>query len=91
MAKKQNKKQNKRRIKKTMARKKPLLAKRVSQKISTLLDHRLLDIATQQYARVLREVKKGKKRLDDEKKLALQLGERIIAKAREVKASLTSK
>jgi hypothetical protein len=65
------------------------LAKSVSAKLSSLLDRRLLDIASKQYARVLREVKKGKKIIDDETKVAIQLGERIIAKAREVKASLT--
>jgi hypothetical protein len=79
---------------------KPKLARSVAQKaqdmvkdrLTELLDRRLLDIATKQYSRVLREVAKGRKKIDraidDEKRLALQLGERIIAKAREVKQSL---
>lgn len=60
-----------------------------AKKLTDLLDRRLLEIATQQYARLMREVAKGRKkldrRIDDEKRIALQLGERIIAKAREVK------
>jgi hypothetical protein len=86
-------------VKKSAATKKTTLAGKaqriVKTRLTELLDRRLLEIASKQYARVLREVAKGRKRIDrridDEKKLALQLGERIIAKAREVKASLTSK
>lgn len=67
----------------------------VAERLTELLDRRLLEIATKQYARIAREVAKGRKRLDrkidDEKKLAVQLGERIIAKAREVKETLIRK
>lgn len=69
-------------------RKAPRKVARKKVRLTELLDRSLLEIAAKQYARVLKEVAKSRKKLDrcldEEKRIAIQLGERIMAKAREV-------
>ncbi len=52
------------------------------------LDQLLLKMTAKPYNKFLKQIKIGKKKLSDERKLALQLGTRILEKAKEVRDSL---
>lgn len=54
------------------------------------LDQLLLKITAKPYNKILKQIKLGKQKLSDERKLALQLGSRILKKAKEVRDSLMS-
>jgi hypothetical protein len=54
------------------------------------LDTILLRMASEPYDRILKQIEVGKKRINDERRLALQLGQRILAKARKVRDSIIS-
>lgn len=54
------------------------------------LDQLLLKVTATPYNKILAQIKIGKKKLSDERKLALRLGTRILAKAKEVRDSLMS-
>lgn len=56
-----------------------------------MADNRLLEAAAQQYTRLLKEVSRRKKQLSAEKQVALEIGEKILAKAKEVSSSLVRK
>lgn len=52
------------------------------------LDRVLLKMAAQPYDKILKQIEVGKKKLDEERRLALQVGNRILTKAKEVRDSL---
>ncbi|OFZ18644.1 MAG: hypothetical protein A2Z20_04730 [Bdellovibrionales bacterium RBG_16_40_8] len=52
------------------------------------LDRVLLSMAAKPYDKILQKIKLGKKRLNDERGLALQIGNRILDKAKKVRDSL---
>lgn len=52
------------------------------------LDQVLLNMTAKPYDKILKQIEVGKKRLDEERRLALQLGIRILNKAKKVRDSL---
>ncbi len=52
------------------------------------LDKMLLKLAPGPYTQILKQIQTSKRRINEERQLALQLGERILAKAKEVRASI---
>ena len=58
---------------------------------SRVADNRLLEVAAQQYTRLLKELGRRKKKLSQDKQVAIEIGERILAKAKEVGATLVRK
>lgn len=52
------------------------------------LDKILLKLAPGPYNQVLKQIQSGKRRIDEERQLALQLGGRILEKVKEVRSSL---
>ncbi len=75
--------------------------KKRSAKISTLtaeakrraekVDKILLKLAPGPYGKILKQIQSGRRRIDEERRLALQLGGRILEKVREVRDSLPLK
>lgn len=59
--------------------------------IAELVDRSLLEIAAQQYSKLLRELARQRKNLDKDRQAALKVGERILERAKEVSASLVRK
>jgi hypothetical protein len=59
--------------------------------LAEILDRSLLQIAADQYSRLLQEVERRRKRLDKDRKAALEMGERILERAKAVSASLVRK
>ncbi len=52
------------------------------------LDKILLKLAPGPYNQILKQIQSGKRRIDEERQLALQLGGRILEKVNEVRSSL---
>ena len=52
------------------------------------LDQVLLGMAANRYEKILQQIQLGKKRFNDDRKLALQIGNRILDKAKKVRDSL---
>jgi hypothetical protein len=52
------------------------------------VDRLLLKMAAKPYAKILDQIESGKKRLDEERQVAYQLGSRILTKAKSVRDSL---
>lgn len=65
-------------------------AKAIQSKVSKVdaLDQLLLKMTAKPYNQILKQIKIGKRKLSDERKLALQIGTRILEKAKEVRDSL---
>lgn len=59
--------------------------------IAELVDRSLLEIAADQYSKLLRQLARQRKRLDKDRQTALEVGERILERAKEVSASLVRK
>lgn len=59
--------------------------------VSRVADTRILEMAAAQYSRLLKEVARRKKQLSQEKQMAFELGEKILARAKEVSSSLVKK
>lgn len=57
---------------------------------SDILDKILLAMRQRPYSKLLTQIEVGKKRLSEERKLALELGLRVLSKAREVRDSIMS-
>jgi hypothetical protein len=55
------------------------------------LDQILLAMAAKPYDQILKKIELGKKRLNEERRIALQLGTRILNRAKKVRDSLISK
>lgn len=73
-------------------KKKATLVKQAQQAVaSRVADNRLLEVASQQYTRLLKELSRRKKKLSQDKQVAIEIGERILAKAKEVSATLVRK
>ena len=89
--------------KKTVTKKAKKITKKVINKKSTLVDqakkvvanrvadNRLLEAASLQYTRLLKELARRKKQLSQDKQVAIEIGERILAKAKEVGSTLVRK
>ena len=74
------------------ARKKSSIVSKAKKVVQQRLnDNRLLEIAAAQYSRLLKELNRRKLQLSDDKKTAFEIGERILAKAKQVSASLVKK
>ncbi len=56
-----------------------------------LVDRSLLEIAADQYSKLLRQLARQRKRLGKDRVAALEVGERILERAKEVSASLVRK
>lgn len=56
-----------------------------------LVDRSLLEIAADQYSKLLRQLARQRKRLDKDRQTALEVGERILERAKAVSASLVRK
>ena len=52
------------------------------------LDQMLLKLAPGPYGKILKQIQSSKRRIDEERRLALQLGDRILKKVKEVRDSL---
>ncbi len=62
---------------------------RMSAKVrADLVDQVLLKLANPPYLKILKQIENGKKRLNEERRLALELGSRILNKAKEVRDTL---
>lgn len=59
--------------------------------IAELVDRSLLEIAAQQYSKLLQQLARQRKNLDKDRQAALKVGERILERAKEVSASLVRK
>ena len=63
--------------------------KRVRKVLSTdAIDKVLLKMAAKPYDKILKQIESGKKRLDQERRTALDLGTKILDKAKKVRDSL---
>ena len=69
----------------------PRKAKKVAVSAAGLIDQRILNIAGDQYDKVRKQIGRRKQQLDLEGRVALELGERILGRAKEVRASLLTK
>jgi hypothetical protein len=52
------------------------------------IDQKLLQMASSKYNKILSQIESGKKRINDERRIALQIGSRILSKAKQVRDSL---
>lgn len=69
--------------------KKSVASKRVRKVLQVdVLDKILLEMAKKPYSKIIGQIELGKKRLNEERRLALQLGTRILSKAKKVRDSL---
>ena len=55
-----------------------------------VLDQLLLNLAAKPYDKILKQIESGRKRLDEERRIALEVGSRILSKAKKVRDSLIS-
>ncbi len=78
-------------VKKAIKKKSTLVAQAKQVVASRVADNRLLEVAAQQYTRLLKELGRRKKKLSQDKQVAIEIGERILAKAKEVGATLVRK
>jgi hypothetical protein len=53
-----------------------------------VIDQVILSLAARPYSKIMKQIEIGKKRLNDERRMALELGSRILSKAKEVRDSL---
>jgi len=53
-----------------------------------VIDQVLLRLAARPYGKIMKQIEAGRKRLDSERRMALELGSRILSKAKEVRDSL---
>jgi len=53
-----------------------------------VIDQVLLRLAARPYNKIMKQIESGRKRLNDERRIALELGTRILEKAKEVRDSL---
>jgi hypothetical protein len=70
--------------------KKPSQTQLVVAKLEAL-DKILLKLAPGPYTQVLKQIETGKRRIGEERKLALEIGARILEKAKEVRDSLITR
>jgi hypothetical protein len=66
----------------------PKPARRVAVQAVGLLDERILNMASAQYHKVRKELARRKYNLDMEGRVAIELGERILSRAKEVRGAL---
>lgn len=82
-------------MKKSTGKKKPIYKKAAKTRIRKLMrietiDQILLSMAAKPYDKILKQIQSGKKRINDERKLALQMGTKILNRAKKVRDSLIS-
>jgi len=76
---------------KNSAKKSPTLNSRIKKVVQIdALDQILLNMAQKPYDKILKQIEMGKQRINEERRLALKLGMRILNKAKKVRDSLIS-